>query len=329
MTVEINSIMKHIKLFEDWTSTELFRTIGRLNETLGSDRMAIAVKKLDSFFNRNGLSKKPIIGEIESDSPGYQIITDRKRYAEGLADTLKVYTQNIQDPAISDSSKEVYADEISRVKKILSELKDLDYETIVINTNFNSEELSRELISLIKSMGYHIVSVGTWNTAYQNRPNLYDPEKRLTANDKICLLAIQPNYGDKVEFKGEYLYHTTDSKYLDKILKYGLVPKTKNSRFFYPGRIFLSPSKEFSDHLKNSLISNRVEKEMDKFSYDEKTKLTAQKEKEWVDLRIKNFNGLTLYRDMMIPPDEYSATGPHEGGFFTYDNIPPEYIEII
>ena len=38
----------------------------------------------------------------------------------------------------------------------------------------------------------------------------------------------------------------------------------------------------------------------------------------------------SLYRDMMIPPNDYSwDENSHKGGFFTYDNIPPKYIEVI
>ena len=36
------------------------------------------------------------------------------------------------------------------------------------------------------------------------------------------------------------------------------------------------------------------------------------------NLRIKNFKGLSLYKDVRF-----------KGGFFTYDNIPPKYIELI
>ena len=328
--------MKHIKIFEDWISTELhghgIDGISGINENLGSDRMEIAVKKMDSFFSKHGLSKKPIIGNIDAVSPYYQIVTDKKRYKEQLTDTLRKYTEYMQDPSISPQSKKVYADQIPGIKKQLSEWRDNDYETIVINTNFNSKELSLGLISLINSMGYHIVSIGTWGTHLQNYPNLYDPERTLIHSDKIRLLVIQPNYGDLVEFRGEYLYHTTDPKHLDKILKYGLVPKTKNTRFFFPGRIYLSSSKEVSDVIKTNLISSRVERELvNSNDAAERMKLYNQKEKEWVDLRIKNFKGLTLYRDMMSPADTLGSEniGPHEGGFFTYNNIPPEYIEVI
>jgi hypothetical protein len=324
--------MRHIKLFQPFLNeSELSSQVqfgDIINETLKSDKVDIVVKKLDNFFTKKGLNKRPITGNPDTESPYYQIITDRRRYKEGLTDHLKLLKNTVNDPTTSPKSKSFYMNQIPDLEKQLSEFSYDDYETIVINTDFNSKELSLELISLINSIGYHIVSVGTWGTYYQNHANLYDPVKTLMSKDKIKLLAIQPNYGERVEFNGEYVYHTTDSKYLDKILKYGLVPKSKNSRFFYPGRIFLSPSKQFSDTIKDNRITHELERS--KIRYAEREKLRVQKEKEWVDLRIKNFAGLTLYRDMMAPPNDYSwDENSHKGGFFTYDNIPPKYIEVI
>ena len=299
--------MKHIKLFEQF-----------INETLKSDERDIAIKKLDIFFTRKGLNRRPILSTSKVSSPYYQIITDRERYREMLLDSLKRYKERINDPEISPEARAIYVDQSQDKEKILNDFNYKDYDTIVINTDFNSRELSLELISLIDSIGYHIVSVGTWGTHLQNSPQEYDPNQYLLSKDKIRLLVIQPNYGERVEFRGDYLYHTTDVKYLDKILKYGLVPKTKNNRFFYPGRIFLSSSKELSDELKLELIRQK-----NNFNY-------KQEQSAWkssVDLKIKNFKGLTLYQDMMVPA-KTSLDFP-EGGFFTYDNIPPRYIEVV
>lgn len=314
--------LKHVSLFESFKAEPqyILNYIDnhRVNETLGSDTRDIAIKKLDSFFTRNGLNKKHVFLSGNVSSPYYEIITDQKRYREGLIDSVKKYKERINDPEISPESKALYIDQIQDKEKILKDFNHKDYETIVINTDFNTKEMSLELISLIDSIGYHIISVGTWGTNLQNAPLKYNPERTLLANNRIKLLVIQPNYGEKVEFRGEYLYHTTDSKYLDNILKYGLSPKSKNNRFFYPGRIYLTPSKEFSDVLKIELIRQKCN-----FNY-EKEKLAW---KSSVDLRIKNFEGLTLYRDLMLPA-KHSIDFP-EGGFFTYDNIPPKYIEVV
>ena len=296
--------MKYIKLFE-----------GFVNETLGSDTRDVAIKKLDAFFTRKGLSKKPIVLDSKV-SPYYQIITDKERYREMLTKSVEKYKERITDPEISPEAKELYIDQMQDKERILSEFDFKSYDSIVINTDVNSKEMSLELMALIDSMGYHIVNVGTWGTHLQNSPQEYDPNSTQLRRNRISLLVIQPNYGEKVEFHGEYLYHTTDSKYLDKILKHGLTPKSKNTRFFYPGRIFLSPSKKLHDVLKPELIRQKCN-----FNY-EKEKLAW---KSSVDFRIKNFKGLTLYRDMMVPVDSDYP----EGGVFTYNNIPPEYIEVI
>lgn len=48
-----------------------------------------------------------------------------------------------------------------------------------------------------------------------------------------------------------------------------------------------------------------------------KGQLNTDKPGEYVYLKIKNF-GLSLYKDVRF-----------KGGFYTYDNIPPKYIEVI
>lgn len=49
-----------------------------------------------------------------------------------------------------------------------------------------------------------------------------------------------------------------------------------------------------------------------------KNQLKGDKKGDYVDLRIKNIPGLSLYRDVRF-----------KGGFYTYDNIHPKYIETI
>jgi hypothetical protein len=49
-----------------------------------------------------------------------------------------------------------------------------------------------------------------------------------------------------------------------------------------------------------------------------KYQLNTDKPAEYVYLKIKNFDGLSLYKDVRF-----------KGGFYTYDNIPPKYIEVI
>jgi len=265
-----------------------FRKFNLLNETLKSDKIDIVIKKLDYLFIRNGLNKKSNFFE-DVDSPYYLIITDRfffNKMLNGYKDKNDSSTKSLIKAGI-DIDKT-----ISDLEKKISEF---NYGDIFISTDFNNKELSLGLLSLIDSMGYFISAVNLKPDGKLTNKN--DIEKTLISSDRISIM-IEPNYDDKVNFEGEYLYHTTDSKNLDKIMKYGLIPKTKNTRSFYPERIYLSPNEEWMSSIKQELVGD--------------------KGGEYVNLRIENFKGLSLYKDLRF-----------NGGFFTYDNIPPKYIEII
>lgn len=265
-----------------------FREFNLINETLKSDKLDIVIKKLDNFFIGNGLNKKSNFSE-DADSPYYQIITDKfmmNRMLKGYKDKNDTLTKSLIKGGI-DIDKT-----ISDLEKQISEF---NYGDVSIFTDFNNKELSLGLISLINSMGYFISVVNLKSGEKLTDKN--DIQKTLISSDRISIM-IEPNYDDKVKFEGEYLYHTTDSKNLDKIMKYGLIPKTKNTRSFYPERIYLSPNEEWMSSIRQELVGD--------------------KGGEYVNLRIENFKGLSLYKDLRF-----------KGGFFTYDNIPPKYIKII
>jgi hypothetical protein len=265
-----------------------FRNYNLLNETLKSDKIDIVVKKLDNFFNKRGLNKKSNFGS-EVNSPYYQIITDKammNRMLSRYKDKNDSLTKSLIKSGINIDNT------ISELERQISEF---NYGDVSIFTDFNNKELSLELISLLNSMGYFISVVYLEPSGKLKDKN--DIEKTLTNSDRISIM-IEPNYDDKIDFNGEYLYHTTDSKNLDKILKYGLIPKSKNTRSFYPERIYLSPNEDWMSSIRQELVGD--------------------KGGEYINLRIKNFKGLSLYKDVRF-----------KGGFFTYDNISPKYIELI
>jgi hypothetical protein len=148
--------------------------------------------------------------------------------------------------------------------------------------------------NIIDSSGYFIASAGSFENKIKDKSKIKD----YVLNNKDIFISIEPNFDEKVDFDDEYLYHTTDKKNLDKILSVGLIPKSKNTRSFYPERVYLSPSLQYMDSIKYQLNTN--------------------KPAEYVFLKIKNYDGLSLYKDVRF-----------KGGFYTYDNISPKYIEVL
>ena len=268
--------MSRIKKYEDF-----------LNETLNSYDIDVVVRQLEKLFSEYNLPKKEL-GSGNSNNPYYTIISDR--------DTLKrmqdEYKQGTSD-LVKAMSKEGYSKEdmIDHYQKALDEHKKGD---IMIFVKGGNQELSQKLLNLIDSSGYFIATAGAFENKIKDKSKIKD----YVLNSDDISISIEPNFDTKIDFDGEYLYHTTDKKNLDKILSVGLIPKSKNTRSFYPERVYLSPSLEYMDSIKYQLNTN--------------------KPAEYVFLKIKNYDGLSLYKDVRF-----------KGGFYTFDSISPKYIEVI
>lgn len=243
-----------------------------VNETLKSDKVNIVVRKLDSLFSKFGLTKE--VSYFSENQNSYNITTDVSQM------------ERLIRGGVSDNFKQ-------ELEKFIKEFTYGDI-SITIKSGGKTKLIS-ELISLIESVGYFIsvLSIDGFDVRDKSKIDEY-----LYKGGNNIFMMIEPNYDEKVSFKGKYLYHTTDLKSLNKILKYGLIPKSKNTRSFYPSRIYLSPSEE---------MMLKIQQE-----------LKGDKAGDYVNLRIDNFEGLSLYKDLR-----------YKGGFFTYDNIHPKYIEVL
>lgn len=258
-----------------------------INETLNSYDIDIVVNKLEKLFSKYSLPKKEL-GTGISDDPYYTIVNDRdmiKRqqdeYRQGTSDLVKAM------------AKKGYSKEhmINHYQKALDNHKKGD---IMIFVKGGNQELSKELLNLIESSGYFIATAGSFVNKIKDKSKIND----YVLNNTDLTISIEPTFDTKVDFDGEYLYHTTDKKNLNKILSIGLIPKSKNTRSFYPERVYLSPSLEYMNFIKGQL--------------------NIDKPAEYVFLKIKNYDGLSLYKDVRF-----------KGGFYTFDSIAPKYIEVI
>ncbi len=129
-------------------------------------------------------------------------------------------------------------------------------------------------------------------------------------DDKWALF-IEPRYSDNItnKVKNYNLYHFTDNKSAESILKNGL--RLKNSKYRdFPKRIFLYATKNKLEDIKDKIkdfiliVGNR-------------SKLYKN---ELAILKIDNNGEFDLYNDTAMKDEE---------SIFTYDFIPPKYIEKI
>lgn len=131
---------------------------------------------------------------------------------------------------------------------------------------------------------------------------------------KIAILLFEPKYSTDVsaEIKSKYkfLFHSTPKIYLQKILKVGIIPRSKNTLFMYPDRIYCmrgdNLTKEQLGILKNvQTVRNHSVQNNNK--QNEYVLLT-------IDVR-KLPETIKMYIDPMSP-----------NAILTHDNIPPTSI---
>lgn len=261
-----------------------------LLETLNSYDIKIIDKKLDKFFKENGFKRKH--GNENTKTPYFQIITDIY--------FLKKEISELENP--SDMKIDLYKkhnisinDILEKRKKELSEYKKGDIFIYTSRSNKINHEFINNLLNIIESSGYFIATAGISDKKLKDKTKI---KEHLLKYKKISI-SIEPYYDKKIDFDGEYLYHTTPKKNLEKILKIGLNPKSKNTVSFYPERIYLSPDEVSMISILGQLKDKKIDEE-------------------YVKLKIKKFDGLNLYKDLRF-----------SGGLYTYNSIHPKYISVM
>ena len=149
-------------------------------------------------------------------------------------------------------------------------------------------------IPIITNLGYFIskltINGQEWIKEYNN-------------DDKPIAFILEAKYDYQVEIP-ETLYHASPIKFKDKILKYGLTPKTGNKLSNHPERIYLT------DDLNKAINFGNYLKELE--------------DSEWYK------NGYCVYSVKGTGISKlYSDVNFRQGGFYTLNNIKSENIKLI
>lgn len=121
---------------------------------------------------------------------------------------------------------------------------------------------------------------------------------------------------DDIIITPDFMYHITNTTYIDKILKIGLVPKSKNKLSNHPDRIYLCEKIENCEKLKNLMFMND-DYYMTGINYKPKN----NKLKSYTILKV-DMRGLDNIKVFKDPNYE-------DKGFYITKNIPKERLSII
>lgn len=193
---------------------------------------------------------------------------------------------------------------------------------ITLNNNdktINVDKFSLFLLQLT-TLGYYIAKLTMYNQ--YNNPYTMDFEKfkykyfsdDILSNITKYEIIIEPKFDIKHKLKTNILYHVTETKYLDKILKNGLIAKSMNTLSNYPERLYLVYNLEDAEtyiktkkgyYLKN--IDKSIQPDKSKFQNIEYSILKIE---------LPENNDFIFYDDPNF----------ENKGIYTYDNISPNYI---
>lgn len=183
---------------------------------------------------------------------------------------------------------------INILKKKFSELiiiKEPDGEIYIEN---RPPQIIKKYLPLITNLGYSISKLTIDGNEWLND---YDD-----MTEPIAFI-LEAKYDYEVDIP-EILYHTSPIKFKDKILKYGLSPRSGNKLSNHPDRIYLT-----NDINKSFMFGNYLN--------DNSSKSNFYK------------NGYCIYKiDGKSINKLYSDINLRDGGFYTNDNISPENIEL-
>lgn len=120
---------------------------------------------------------------------------------------------------------------------------------------------------------------------------------------------------DECEIYNDDLYHLSIQEYKDRILKYGLFPKSKSKLSSHIDRIYVCKRIEDCYNLIPSMKLNYSdEKSINHFELNNKK---WNKNTNWIIFKIKNNKDIKLYKDPR-----------YEFGYYIMNNIEPNIIEI-
>jgi len=126
------------------------------------------------------------------------------------------------------------------------------------------------------------------------------------------ILIFEPHFSTNIsnEIRNKYkiLYHATPTIYVDKILKSGLIPRNKNTLFFYPSRVYCMRGNNLSDE-QISILKN-IQAQRGATTHHDNNEYTILS----IDVS-KLPTTIKFYADPMAPH-----------AIFTHDNIPPQAI---
>jgi hypothetical protein len=261
------------------------------------------LKKDDQGFHSDYYSTKPIKSQLE-----ISIDTEHKNWIKLTPELAKEIsekdTEYIKEGlTMSAPTKKVLKIFRRKFPNYYFGLKSGGEQSEIEITSGREETVSRitEIEELCNVLGWFISHGDGKRDGKNGEPGeyyIYDKNFNEHTYDEVI---IKPKYDPKeISGKPSVMYHVTPRRNVDKILKIGLIPKHKDKQAYHPDRVYLTDEPELAWGLKNEF------ERIDGWKC------------EILKIMTKNLN-IKLYSDV----------DARNNGFYTLENIPPQFISIL
>lgn len=276
------------------------RTIDRKIKLTDKELRKIIQDALLSYISDNTSNGNS--GRIEGNIPDVSDLILKMNYANDAF---------VQDNISEINEGLIMTHDIHSAKNIICRKFNLQSQQFCITPiNFDNTIVNLGVIILEKGTSQNVIGE---IKHYMQTLGYFECVKPKYVEEKIVLI-FEPHFSKDIsnEIKDKYkiLYHATPTIYVNKILKNGLVPKSKNTLFFYPSRVYCMRGNDLSDE-QVKILKNVQGQRGEKTHHDnnEYTILSISVSKIPQDVKF--------YADPMAPH-----------AVFTHDNIPPQAISI-
>lgn len=128
---------------------------------------------------------------------------------------------------------------------------------------------------------------------------------------------LHQNFVNDVVQDNEYIFHITPTNKVNKILKIGLTPKTCNKKFVYPDRVYFFLQERYYNEWVD-ILEEFYNEQLKSY------KMGVRKDKPYEGI----YTVLAIDTEKVKNVD-FSYDPNAEGCVYTYENIPPDAIEVV
>jgi len=178
-----------------------------------------------------------------------------------------------------------------------------------IHLNFGKQPTEKEIDNLLKwvnNLGWFVADYIVNEIPPTKKKFIGANDlKQSIKNNSLLNISLEAKYD--LELSGhelDDLYHISPTKYINKISKIGLVPRTLSKISYHPERIYLTNNIKDAEALADIFTEDNIE-EFTIYKID-------------VNMLLKSNNGIRFFRDPNL-----------RSGIYTLSNIPPKFLKRI